>query len=188
MGPGKHAVTYWIKGGTLLNFVGCVETPVASDESWTAKFPWEEMKSNFEGWHQDIQTVIDLADKNECFRWALYNRPVVKTWSTSRATILGDAAHATLPYLAQGAAMAIEDGAVLARCLKDVSETSEALNLFQRNRYDRTKKVVETSNANRKLFHLDNEAEIRAYFSDRDEGASRNDWLYSYNPLTTDLK
>ena len=188
MGPGKHAVTYWIKGGTLLNFVGCVETPVASDESWTAKFPWEEMKSNFEGWHQDIQTVIDLADKNECFRWALYNRPVVKTWSTSRATILGDAAHATLPYLAQGAAMAIEDGAVLARCLKDVSETSEALNLYQRNRYDRTKKVVETSNANRKLFHLDNEAEIRAYFSDRDEGASRNNWLYSYNPLTTVLK
>ena len=84
--------------------------------------------------------------------------------------------------------MAIEDGAVLARCLKDVSETSEALNLYQRNRYDRTKKVVETSNANRKLFHLDNEAEIRAYFSDRDEGASRNDWLYSYNPLTTVLK
>ena len=87
------------------------------------------MKSNYEGWHQDIKMVIDLADKNECFRWALYNRPVVKNWSTSRATILGDAAHATQPYLAQGAAMAIEDGAVLARCLKDVSDTSKALNL-----------------------------------------------------------
>lgn len=188
MGPGKHAVTYWIKRGTLLNFVGSVETPVASDESWTAKFPWEEMKSNFKGWHSDIQTVIDLADRNECFRWALYSRPVVKNWSTSRATILGDAAHATLPYLAQGAAMAIEDGAVLARCLLDVSEISKALNLYERNRYDRTKRVVETSNANRKLFHLDNEDEIRAYFSNRDEGASRNEWLYSYNPLTTVLK
>ncbi|MFL2781731.1 MAG: FAD-dependent monooxygenase [Rhodospirillales bacterium] len=188
MGPGKHAVTYWIKRGTLLNFVGSVETPVASDESWTAKFPWEEMKSNFKGWHSDIQTVIDLADRNECFRWALYSRPVVKNWSTSRATILGDAAHATLPYLAQGAAMAIEDGAILARCLSDVSEISKALNLYERNRYDRTKRVVETSNANRKLFHLDNEDEIRAYFSNRDEGASRNEWLYSYNPLTTVLK
>ena len=188
MGPGKHAVTYWIKRGTLLNFVGSVETPVASDESWTAKFPWEEMKSNFKGWHSDIQTVIDLADRNECFRWALYSRPVVKNWSTPRATILGDAAHATLPYLAQGAAMAIEDGAILARCLSDVSEISKALNLYERNRYDRTKRVVETSNANRKLFHLDNEDEIRAYFSNRDEGASRNEWLYSYNPLTTVLK
>jgi len=187
MGPGKHAVSYWLRNGELLNFVGAVETPVASEESWTAKFPWEDLKADFEGWHPDIQTVIDLVDKDQCFRWALYKRPVVPTWSTARATILGDAAHATLPYLAQGAAMAIEDGAVLSRALRQVDSLPDALELYQRNRVERTARVVETSDANRKLFHLDSVDEIRASFASRNEGADRNGWLYSYNPLTVEL-
>lgn len=187
MGPGKHAVSYWLRNGTLLNFVGAVETPVASEESWTAKFPWEDLKADFEGWHPDIQTVIDLVDKDECYRWALYKRPVVPTWSTDRATILGDAAHATLPYLAQGAAMAIEDGAVLSRALRQIDDIPEALDLYQRNRAERCARVVDTSDANRKLFHLDSVEEIRHYFATRDEGGDRNAWLYSYNPLTVEL-
>jgi salicylate hydroxylase len=187
MGPGKHAVSYWLRNGELLNFVGAVETPVASEESWTAKFPWEDLKADFEGWNDDIQTVIDLVDKDQCFRWAMYKRPVVPTWSTSRATILGDAAHATLPYLAQGAAMAIEDGAVLSRALRQVESIPDALDLYQRNRVERTARVVETSDANRKLFHLDSVDEIRASFANRNEGADRNAWLYSYNPLTVEL-
>jgi salicylate hydroxylase len=187
MGPGKHAVTYWIKGGELLNFVGCVETPVAPDESWTAKFSWNKLQSDFEGWHPDIQRVISLADRNECYRWALYNRPVVKKWSTDRVTILGDAAHSTLPYLAQGAAMAIEDGAILARALLQSASIPDGLRLYQENRYDRTKKVVETSNMNRRIFHLNSAAEIKEHFSNRSEGDDRNGWLYSYNPLTVDL-
>ena len=187
MGPGKHAVTYWIKGGELLNFVGCVETPVAPDESWTAKFSWDKLQSDFEGWHPDIQRIINLVDKDECYRWALYNRPVVRKWSTDRVTILGDSAHSTLPYLAQGAAMAIEDGAVLTRALLQSSDVPDALDLYQRNRYERTKKVVEASNANRKIFHLNNADEIKEHFANRNEGDDRNGWLYSYNPLTVEL-
>ena len=187
MGPGKHAVSYWLRGGKLLNFVGAVETPVASEESWTARFPWEELKADFEGWHQDIQTVVNLVEKDKCYRWAMYKRPVVNNWSTPRATILGDAAHATLPYLAQGAAMAIEDGAVLTRALEKCRDTEAALQLYQRNRVHRTARVVETSDANRKLFHLDSVKQIREHFASRDEGASRNEWLYSYNPMTVEL-
>ena len=187
MGPGKHAVSYWIKGGELLNFVGCVETPVAPDESWTAKFSWDKLQADFEGWHPDIQRIINLVDKNECYRWALYNRPVVKKWSTDRVTILGDSAHSTLPYLAQGAAMAIEDGAVLTRALLQSSDVPDALDLYQRNRYERTKKVVEASNANRRIFHLNSAAEIKEHFANRNEGDDRNGWLYSYNPLTVEL-
>jgi len=187
MGPGKHAVSYWLRNGELLNFVGAVETPTPSEESWTAKFPWEELKADFEGWHPDIQTVIDLVDKDECFRWAMYKRPVVKNWSTDRATILGDAAHATLPYLAQGAAMAIEDGAVLSRALLQCGDLKDALDLYQRNRVERTARVVDASDANRKLFHLDSVEQIRHHFATRDEGANRNEWLYSYNPLTVEL-
>ena len=187
LGPGLHAVCYYIRGGELLNFVGAVETNDIGEESWTAKFPWETLKADFDGWHQDIQTIIDLADKEACYRWALFRRPVVEGWSSARATILGDAAHATLPYLAQGAAMAIEDGAVLTRALQQCNNLVEALDLYERNRRERTAKVVDQSNENRRLFHLASVDHIRAAFANRDMGADRNAWLYSYNPLTVDL-
>lgn len=187
MGPGGHAVCYYLRGGALLNFVGIIETELASEESWTQKFPWEMLKKDYEGWHPAIQTIIDAADHDQCYRWSLHNRPPVRNWSTRRATILGDAAHATLPYLAQGAAMAIEDGAVLARALRQEDDIAAALDLYQRNRVDRTARIVETSTQNRRLFHLPTQDAIRAEFSKRNEGESRNRWLYSYNPLTVEL-
>src|SRR5476651_1609004 len=117
MGPGGHAVCYFVRGGALLNFVGIVETDEILDESWTIKMPWERLKADYRGWHPIIQTIIDQADKDKCYRWSLHNRLPIPNWSTARVTLLGDSAHATLPYLAQGAVMAIEDGAVLARAL-----------------------------------------------------------------------
>ena len=188
MGPDGHVVCYYLRDGTLLNFVGIVETDEVSEESWTIKLPWEELKAQYRGWHPALQTVIDAADKDQCYRWSLFNRPPIREWSTRRVTLLGDAAHPTLPYLAQGAAMAIEDGAVLTRALGMRDSVADALQLYQRNRVDRTAKIVLQSNANRELFHLRSEAEIRARFSKKDEGDDRNSWLYSYNPLTVELK
>jgi salicylate hydroxylase len=188
MGPDGHVVCYYLRDGTLLNFVGIVETDEVSEESWTVKLPWEELKAQYRGWHPALQTVIDAADKDQCYRWSLFNRPPIREWSTRRVTLLGDAAHPTLPYLAQGAAMSIEDGAVLTRALGMRDSIADALQLYQRNRVDRTAKIVLQSNANRELFHLRSEAEIRARFSEKDEGDDRNSWLYSYNPLTVELK
>jgi salicylate hydroxylase len=187
MGPDGHVVCYYLRDGTLLNFVGIVETDEVSEESWTVKLPWEELKAQYRGWHPALQTVIDAADKDQCYRWSLFNRPPIREWSTRRVTLLGDAAHPTLPYLAQGAAMSIEDGAVLTRALGMRDSIADALQLYQRNRVDRTAKIVLQSNANRELFHLRSEAEIRARFSKKDEGDDRNSWLYSYNPLTVEL-
>ncbi|MGE0060566.1 MAG: FAD-dependent monooxygenase [Xanthobacteraceae bacterium] len=187
MGPGGHAVCYYLRGGALLNFVGIVETEEVFEESWTMKFPWEKLKADYAGWHPALQAVIDHADKDQCFRWSLHNRPPVMTWSTPRATLLGDAAHPTLPYLAQGAVMSIEDGAVLTRTLAMEPTIPAALKRYERNRVDRTAKVVNQSTANRRLFHLNTEEAIRAEFSKRNEGADRNKWLYSYNPLTVEL-
>jgi salicylate hydroxylase len=187
LGPGRHAVCYYIRGGALLNFVGAVETENFGEESWTARFPWATLKADFAGWHTDIQTIVDRADRDACYRWALFRRPVVEGWSTGRATILGDAAHATLPYLAQGAAMAIEDGAVLTRALAQSDDLTDALALYERNRRDRTARVVDQSDENRRLFHLASVDRIRAAFAKIDMGADRNDWLYSYNPLTVEL-
>lgn len=187
MGPGGHAVCYYLRGGALLNFVGIIETELASEESWTQKFPWELLKKDYEGWHPAIQTIIDATDRDQCYRWSLHNRPPARNWSTRRATLLGDSAHATLPYLAQGAAMAIEDGAVLARALKQAPSIAEGLDLYQRNRVDRTARIVETSTQNRRVFHLPSKEAIREEFSKRNEGDERNRWLYSYNPLTVPL-
>ncbi len=187
MGPGGHCVCYYLRGGTLLNFVGCLETAEVSEESWTKKFPWELLKSCLEGWHPAIQAIVDAADRDQCYRWSLHNRPPIRNWSTRRVTILGDAAHPTLPYLAQGAAMAIEDAAILTRSLLSAPSVAEALQLYQRNRVDRTARVVEQSSANRQLFHLSSAAVMRAAFAKRSEGTDRNAWLYSYNPLTVSL-
>jgi len=187
MGPEGHVVCYYLREGTLMNLVGCVETDETSEESWTVKRPWREFKAHFAGWHPAIQTIIDAADKDQCYLWALFNRPPIRDWSTKRVTLLGDAAHPTLPYLAQGAAMSIEDGAVLTRTLAMTDSIAEALQIYQRNRVDRTAKIVLQSSANRELFHLKSEAEIRARFAKKDEGEDRNSWLYSYNPLTVEL-
>jgi salicylate hydroxylase len=187
MGPGGHAVCYYVRGGALMNFVGLHETDDVLEESWTVKLPWQQLKADFKGWHPAIQAIIDAADKDQCYRWSLHNRLPIDNWSTARATLLGDSAHATLPYLAQGAVMAIEDGAVLMRALRQESDVVRALQLYQRNRIERTARVVLQSTANRRLFHLETEEAIRAEFAKRNEGADRNKWLYSYNPMTVPL-
>jgi salicylate hydroxylase len=186
VGPGRHVVCYYLRGGALLNFVGTVEAEVM-EESWTLKLPWERLKGDYVGWHPVLQTIIDAADRDQCYRWSLHNRPPLRHWSTERTTLLGDAAHPTLPYLAQGAAMAVEDAAVLTRALSASGSIAQALDLYQRNRVDRTARVVRQSSENQRLFHLHSQQEIRLEFSKRNEGADRNRWLYSYNPLTVQL-
>ena len=187
LGPGGHVVCYYLRGGHLLNFVGIVETDDILEESWTVKLPWERLKADYRGWHEIVQILVDSADRDQCFRWSLHNRLPIDNWSTARVTLLGDAAHATLPYLAQGAVMAIEDGAVLMRALGQEPKLTDALQLYQRNRIPRTSRIVLQSSENRRRFHLGSQAAIRAEFAKVDEGAERNKWLYSYNPMTVEL-
>ena len=186
-GPKKHAVMYYLRAGKLMNFVGLVEHAQPETESWTQKRPWAELKANFEGWHADIQTVIDAIDKNSCYRYALNNRPPVAHWSTEKVTLLGDAAHPTLPYMASGAVMAIEDAAVLARCLESDVSVAEALQLYQRNRLDRTARIVNESTASRGLYRIEDADEMRAAFQAKNLTRSRAEWLYSYDPLSVPL-
>ena len=187
VGPDKHAVVYFLRGGTLLNFVAAVELDEWIEESWTLKRPWRELKTNFRGWHGDIQAIIDAADRDQCYRWALNVYPALDNWSTARATLLGDAAHPTLPYLAQGAAMAVEDAAVLTRALETSSSVPATLQLYQHNRKERTARIVRESRANRGLFHLETIEELKTAFAMRNMDRERSDWLYSYNPLTVEL-
>ncbi|WP_151448689.1 FAD-dependent monooxygenase [Lacisediminimonas profundi] len=186
-GPKKHAVVYYLRSGTLFNFVGCVEQERGEEESWTTKRPWEELKADYAGWHPTIQTVIDAIDKDSCYRWALNNRAPVSNWSTHRATLLGDAAHPTLPYMASGGVMAIEDAAVLARCLDSGDAAPAALQRYQRNRIERTTRIVNGSTDARTLYRIEDVEEMRRAFKEQNLSKSRSEWLYSYDPMTVPL-
>ncbi len=186
-GPKKHAVVYYLRSGKVLNFVACVENDSWQEESWTVKADWQELKDDFAGWHRDIQTIIDNIDKDQCYRWALNNRKPIYNWRTDRAVIMGDAAHPTLPYMASGAVMAIEDAAVLTRSINMNENVPDALDMFQRNRVDRAAKIVTGSTELGDLYHLSNKREFEAGFKKRNVAKERNEWLYAYDPLTVEL-
>jgi salicylate hydroxylase len=185
-GPGKHAVTYYLRGGALLNFVGCVERPW-EEESWFARRPWQELDVDYAGWHPMVRAVVDRVDRDQCFRWALNNHPASPRWSSERITLLGDAVHATLPYMAQGAAMAIEDAAVLARALELPLPLAAQLQRYEEHRAPRTARVMQESNEMGELYHLVDAAAMRQAFEQRDIAGSRNQWLYPYDPWTAAL-
>ncbi len=187
-GPRNHTVLYWLCSGRVLNFVGCPERADWEDDSWTQRRPWEELKAEYAGWHPMIQSILDVADRDECYRWALNNRQPIYSWSTRRATLLGDAAHPTLPFLAQGAVMAIEDAAVLARVLEGSDVVSDALDLYQRNRVDRTARVVTESTAHGGLYHIVDPNEMKRAFASKNVAKERAEWLYCYDPLTVSLR
>jgi salicylate hydroxylase len=180
-GPRNHAVTYYLRAGRLLNFVGCVER-AADEESWSARRPWHELSADYAGWHPMVRAVIDALDREPCFRLALNRRAPVERWSSDRVTLLGDAVHATLPYMAQGAAMAIEDAAALARALDFDAPLAEQLAIYHRHRAPRTARVIRESDEMGELYHIADAASMRQAFIERDIARSRNEWLYPYDP------
>ncbi len=185
VGPGAHVIHYPLHAGKLMNFVGIVETEDWGTESWTQKGTHDEMHADFQGWHADVHTLIDRIQTP--YKWALMMRDPLTHWTSGRVTLLGDAAHPTLPFLAQGAAMAIEDGYMLARCLgHDAADPVTALASYQRARIDRTTHIVEQSTENGRRFHNRElaSAEGAAAYVDRewaeDKVRQRYDWLFSY--------
>jgi salicylate hydroxylase len=187
-GPRNHCVTYWLRSGRLLNFVGCPRRDAWEEESWTQRRPWEELKAAYAGWNPKIQAMLDAAERNECYRWALNDRQPIFEWSTRRATLLGDAAHPTLPFLAQGACMAIEDGAVIARALAEAGSVTDALQVYQRARAARCARVVKDSTEMGGLYHIRDAEEMKRAFAQRNIARERAQWLYNYDPLTVSLQ
>jgi len=127
LGPGRHFVHYPISGGRLVNVVAIVPAGDWRTESWTADGEIADLAREFDGWDNRLHQLIASATSTK--RWALYDRAPLEQWTKGRVALLGDAAHAMLPFFAQGAAQAFEDAAVLATCLRtvDPSPVAEAL-------------------------------------------------------------
>jgi salicylate hydroxylase len=152
VGARKHAVSYRLRGGTLANFVGIVESDTWTSESWTEAGTKEQVLADFAGWHPIILNLIEQADAH--YRWALFDRQPLDQWVDGRAVLLGDACHPTLPFQAQGAVMSIEDAYLLAMlCSDDQYTLDQALDLYFKSRLPRTSSVQAASRGNAKLFH-----------------------------------
>ena len=110
-------LTFPVSGGALLNLVAFVPTDLDVEESWSAPGDVAALAAAYNGWAKQVRQVIEAMDHT--FRWGIYDRAPLKTWSTDRITLLGDAAHAVTPQLGQGANQAVEDAITLAVLLQD---------------------------------------------------------------------
>ncbi|MDB6052176.1 MAG: Salicylate 1-monooxygenase [Pseudomonas sp.] len=193
VGPGGHIVHYFLRRGEIFNFVAVVERSDWKVESWTERGSAKECAADFAGWHEDVQSMISKLDSP--YKWALLGREPMQRWSIGRATLLGDACHPTLPFLAQGAGMAIEDGYVLARCLETYADNvPTALRRYEAARIERTSRVVHGSAENGRRFHsnvLSNAEEAEIYVTTEWQERrveERYDWLFRYDATRVPLE
>ena len=184
LGPKKHFVSYHVSGGKNLNCVCLVEQDGWTNESWSERGNIEDLREVYNGWNQTIETLLKIANPNTLYRWALHDRPPMKQWSKGRIILLGDAAHPMLPFLAQGAAMAIEDGAVLADCISSYEDNEKSLKYFEQIRKPRTSFVQLAARRNAKILHFSG---LAAFFRNMVIGYAGNkifNKLYSYDALS----
>jgi len=191
IGPGGHAVSYPLHGGEIMNFVATMEGRAWTAEGGSEPGTAEECHADFAGWHEDVQTLIDLSPSLS--KWALVSWDPIQQWTDGRVSLLGDAAHATLPFLAQGAVHSIEDGVVLARALSEYADPAEALKRYEAARIERTTKMVRGATANTGRFHareLATPEGADAYMAREFSAvpiADRYDWLYAYDAVNAPI-
>ena len=188
IGPSGHCVHYQLRNGALMNFVGAIERSDWQIESWNTPGAVAECLRDFDGWNDALRSLIRAIPAP--YKWALHVREPMEAWSKGRITLLGDACHATLPFLAQGANHAIEDGLVLARALDAFADVETAFRRYEAARLERTARMVRGSAANTARFHnpklADPEETARIAREEFDPAAvaERHDWLFEYNAVT----
>ena len=185
MGPGAHFVHYFVQQRRLVNFVAIFEQEAWTRESWTDRGEVADALAAFEGWHAQLREIMRAVD--ETFIWALFDRPPLPRWSAGRATLLGDACHAMLPFMAQGAAQSLEDGATLTACLEqDAPDVPAALRRYEALRLPRASRIQRMSTENKTRFHLPDGPEQQA----RDERMATGstdwaikavEWIYAHD-------
>lgn len=186
MGPLGHIVVYYVRGGQFVNMVASRETKTWVEESWSVESSAQEMSAAFPKVGGDMRMLIDRAQR--CFKWGLFDRDPLPWWSRGRITLLGDAAHPMLPFLAQGAAMAIEDGFVLAReVAASPDDIPAALQRYEAVRRPRTTDVQLAARTQANIFHLTSPAaRLKRWLKlDRwtksDPKLLNRDWLYEHD-------
>jgi salicylate hydroxylase len=182
VGPGRVFNRYLIRQGTLVNVIGLAQSDLWRNEGWNTPATPEEFIGIFEGFHDDVLGLVARAPPESLIKWGLFVREPLKGWSSGRVILIGDAAHPILPFLGLGAALAIEDGLVLARAVATGVGTSAAFAAFERARIERVETV-----------RLESIRQGRILQSGEPDGAavarspSQNTALFDYDPRTVAL-
>mgnify|MGYP001167878390 CR=1 FL=1 len=154
LAPKRHLVSYPINDGSQLNLVLIKEQNEWQPDGWKHPEDPKVVKENFKDFSGETAKII--ASIESVYKWGLFRYPMKKNWYNDRVILVGDAAHPTLPFLAQGAAMAIEDSFVLASKISKFQNLSVAFNEFQRERLPRVRRIISASAKNAHTFHLSN--------------------------------
>ena len=189
MGPHGHVVHYPVRRGELLNIVAHIDSDAWTEESWTRQCDVSEVIEAYAEWNSALSRVFPSSVR--WYKWALYDRDPLEHWTKGRATLLGDSAHAMLPYLGTGAGMAIEDAVVLGAAVgRESNDLSAALVAYEQLRVPRTKACVLGARARAKENHLaspwarlrrDIGFALRERFGGKDNTAFQVGWLYGYD-------
>ena len=189
IGPGRHLVQYPVSSGKSINLVACVESSTAQHERWQGSSSVEELNQSFSTGCTAVQDLVSKAD--QALSWGLYERPVLESWTKGCITLLGDAAHAMLPSMAQGAVMAMEDAYQLAESIAALSDLENALKDYESKRFKRCRKTQVVARKNMAFFHQKgalNKVSAKALNlagaqSEKLIGR-RYGWLYGYEGVT----
>ncbi len=184
MGPHGHFVHYYVAGGRLMNFVAVREEESWARESWVDRGEVADALRLFEGWHPQVRAIIGAVDVT--YKWGLFDREPLERWSVGRITLLGDACHAMLPFMAQGAVQSIEDGATLAASLAAGShDVPAALARYEALRRPRATRLQEMSRLNKLRFHLPDGPEQQQrdaqFAAAGDRTVAATGWLYGHD-------
>jgi 2-polyprenyl-6-methoxyphenol hydroxylase-like FAD-dependent oxidoreductase len=185
LGPGKHFVHYPVHGGRLINFVCLIDRDTWTKESWIEPGEVADALDAYAGWHAQVRSIISAV--RETFVWGLFDRAPLPCWSVGRVTLLGDACHPMLPFMAQGAAQAIEDAATLAAVLaQSTADVPQALRRYESLRLPRTARIQGTAAGNKTRNHLpdgpqqrERDARMASRTADWSIGASI--WVYEHD-------
>jgi salicylate hydroxylase len=186
VGKGGHVVHYPVRRGELMNCNSLIERNDWTIESWSTVGDLNECLRDFAGWHDDIHQIF--RNGRSLAKWALMLREPMARWSQGHVTLLGDACHAMLPMLAQGAVMALEDGFILARCFEKYGEDIPAvLRAYEAARLERANRTITGSADNARRFHnpaLASKEGAQAYVDrewSEERIKQRYEWLFTYD-------
>ncbi|MCL3882614.1 FAD-dependent monooxygenase [Marivita sp. GX14005] len=152
MGAGRHVVTYPLRDRTVLNIVAVEERAGWAAESWSQLDDPENLRRAFSGFGDTVRDLLAQAEAPGI--WGLFRHPVAAHWHGKGCAIIGDAAHPTLPFLAQGANMALEDAWVLADAIARASDLQSGLAAFEARRKPRATRVIDAASRNARNYHL----------------------------------
>jgi salicylate hydroxylase len=153
LGTGRMINRYLVRAGELINVVCFSRKSGWEVDDWSTKSDLPELLEEFGSFDQNTMATLRLINPDELYKWALHTREPLETWVSGRVALLGDAVHPMLPFMGQGAAMAIEDGMILARCLASEPTVEQALATYQRARKPRAEELVERSVLMAGVFH-----------------------------------